>query len=118
MGEVADMLTTATQADIARRAGAMCIAAEPHEDKTEWPCGKHLAEAARQLSIHPSALASSPAAGGSPASAGAGFDGAAGPCAGTAARPGLAAPPSTNTTARVSDTRAAEGATAIAQKQV
>lgn len=68
---------TATEADIARRAGAMCIAAEPHEDKTEWPCARHKAEAARQLGIHSSAPASSLVVSGS-AATGTGFDGAAG----------------------------------------
>lgn len=62
-----------TLTDVARRAGAICLAAEPHAGRNEqWPCDEHLAEAARQLSA-----SASIAPGGSPTSAGA-IDGAPG----------------------------------------
>lgn len=105
---------TATEADIARRAGAMCIAAEPHEDKTEWPCRKHLAEAARQFSIHPSALALAGVTDG-PASIVAPASGAAGQ---VPAVPASVAPPSVKSNRPPAlNEGPAEGATAIARTE-
>ena len=82
--------------DLARRAGALCLAAEPHAD--EWPCTHHRHEAARQLSAVASTLAT-----GGLASAGAGVDGATGPCA--PAGPGPVAPPSEKSPPRASHTQ-------------
>lgn len=38
-----------TTAELYRRAGALCIAAEPHSEITDWPCEAHIKEAAREL---------------------------------------------------------------------
>ena len=83
-------MTAADETLVARRAGAMCIAAGAHgEPCADWPCDRHFALARRLLGIPVPAPASNPAAGGPPAPAGAGFDGAA-----DRDRRSVAAPPS------------------------
>ena len=42
---------------VARRAGAMCIAAGRHGDSAEWPCDRHLAQARWLLGVTSSAVA-------------------------------------------------------------
>lgn len=48
----ADIARAAADYDLHKRAGALCLAAEPHlEPDEDWPCTRHLAEAARQVAI-------------------------------------------------------------------
>ncbi len=108
---------TATEADIARRAGALCIVSEPHEDKTDWPCKRHLAEAARQLGITLPAPASMSVTG---SAAGALIDGAAGVRAPVVPTSGQGAGGSTPNSNRPGtlNPRAAECGPARPQRQV
>lgn len=47
-------MTAAAETLVARRAGAMCIAAGRHGDGGEWPCDRHLALARWLLGVpHP-----------------------------------------------------------------
>ncbi len=107
--------------ELFRRAAAQCIVAEPHRDADETPpCDRHLLDASRQLAIpapHLSAPASSPAASGPPP-AGAGLDGGPGRVLRPPARPSQDGASTLQTNNRPGDqTRAAEGATAIAQNE-
>ena len=50
-------MTAADETLVARRAGAMCIAAGRHGDAGEWPCDRHLALARWLLGVPSSAVA-------------------------------------------------------------
>lgn len=51
LAELADPPPDLTRTQVYMRAGALCIAAEPHPEITDWPCRKHVEEAARQLNV-------------------------------------------------------------------
>lgn len=102
-----------SDADLYRRAGAICMAAEPHAIP-HWPCDAHVAEARHQLDTarHLSAAASTSVTDGPP-SVGALVAGAAG----REDRRSAAAPPSNEHRARVITPDPAGRAAATAQTE-
>lgn len=115
----ADITQAAADYDLYRRALARCVTSEPHIDADDAPpCSGCLLATAKRLAIPPAHV--SPAAV-APFSLdrrrAEGATGVVGPRA-LPASPGLAAPPSTKNRPPARNEGPAEGATAIAQKQV